>query len=279
MQPFPALILGNPEHPPLVFLHGFLGQDSDWLPVAKAFSDSFYCILPDLPGHGKNTHLSFDLPLSYDVLAEGLLATLVNSNPINLVGYSMGGRTALYFALQYPERVKKLVLESTNPGIKDENARSERAQLDDRWAHDILNHGMEIFIDAWYDLPLFRSLHHQPKLLEHIKATRRHNSPEWMAKVIAELSPGRQPWLGNQLGKLTMPVLLLAGALDKKYASILDNFAGAIPHSHAVVIPDAGHTIHAEQQEAFTEALLGYLTQRSSVPPDITRTDTPKTPR
>ena len=193
------LTLGSPIHPPLVFLHGFLGRGRDWLPVAQAFADRFYCILPDLPGHGENTGFPLEKPLSYDVFVDDLAATLPSppaplpggedGRKINLVGYSMGGRTALYFALKYPELVQTLILESTSPGIEAEPARLERCKLDDRWAGVIRANGISAFVEEWYNIPLFRSLHRQPELLERVKAARRENSSAWMAKVITELSP------------------------------------------------------------------------------------------
>lgn len=253
------MILGSSSHPPLVFLHGFLGRGSDWLPIAEAFKDHFYCILPDLPGHGENTGFPFEKKLSYDVFVDDLVATLGESRKINLVGYSMGGRTALYFALKYPERVQTLVLESTSPGIEPEPARLDRCKLDDRWAEKIRQNGISSFVEEWYNIPLFRSLHRQPELLERIKAARRDNSSEWMAKVISELSPGRVPYLGHRLVEFNLPVLLLAGGLDEKYASALDPFQQQIKGAKAQIVPDAGHTVHAENPEIFINTLSQFL--------------------
>jgi len=257
--------LGSPSHPPLVFLHGFLGRGRDWLPVAETFKDRFYCILPDLPGHGENTDFPFETQLDYDFFVDDLIATLGEFRKINLIGYSMGGRTALYFALKYPERVQTLVLESTSPGIEPEHARLERCTLDDRWAEKIRANGMAAFVEEWYNIPLFRSLHGQPELLDRIKAARCENSSAWMAKVIAELSPGRVPYLGNQLSELKMPLLLLAGGLDEKYASGLEGFGAAIPSSVASVVPDAGHTVHAERPREFIRLLEKFPGLQSSI--------------
>lgn len=258
-SPFPIVTLGSPNLPPLVFLHGFLGRGADWLPIARAFADRYHCLLPDLPGHGANLALPLDTPLNYSLLAEGLSATLPDSRPVTLLGYSMGGRIALYFALRYPERVQTLILESTSPGLQSLSARTERARIDDLWAEKILLNGLPVFVDEWYRLPLFRSLQRQPALLETIKQQRRQNHPEWMAKIISELSPGRQPYLGKDLSKLFVPTLLLAGRLDEKYTAALPGFAAAIPQARALKIPFAGHTLHAERTERFIRILRAFL--------------------
>lgn len=251
--------LGDPSQPGLVFLHGFLGRGADWLPIASAFADRYNCILPDLPGHGANITLAPETPLDYAFFAQDLLAALPDSRPIHLLGYSMGGRAALYFALRYPERVQTLILESVNPGISDPVARVERARLDDAWAAKIRAHGLPAFIDEWYSQPLFRSLHRQPELLAQIKTARCQNNPGWVAKVIAELSPGRQPWLGSRLDEIKIPTLLLAGKLDEKYAAALPGFAAQIRGARAALVPFAGHTIHAERVERFVAICRAFL--------------------
>ena len=261
IPPFPCKQIGNQSKPGLVFLHGFLGSGADWLPVAESFSGDFSCILPDLPGHGQNTEIRADEVLDYDLFSDGLARTLP-PQAVDLVGYSLGGRVALYFALKYPERVKRLVLESTSPGIKDPEQRAERALLDQRRAEKILSGGLGLFVDDWYSQPLFSSLRLQPELSARLKSSRMQNSAAWMARVISEMSPGRQPWLGDRLGDLKMEVLLLAGELDLKYAAGLTSSAAKIPQAKAVSVPNAGHSIHAEQPESFIGILESFFNDK-----------------
>lgn len=260
-KPWPCLTLGDPRQPPLVFLHGFLGRGAEWETVAARFADAYHCFLPDLPGHGANTDLAPDVPLHYDSLADGLHRTLAQpgARPVILTGYSLGGRVALYFSLRYPELVRALILESTSPGISDESSRQERASADACRADAIYSGGLAVFVDEWYNLSLFRSLHHQPALLERIKQSRQNNQPAWMAKIIRELSPGRQPYLGERLRELTMPTLLLAGSLDEKYAAALRGTAARISRARTLIIRQAGHTIHVERPARFIRVLRAFL--------------------
>jgi len=260
-QPWPCLTLGHPDLPRLVFLHGFLGRGAEWQSIASYFSDRYYCILPDLPGHGANITLPMETALNYESLARGLQITLTSlgPQPVILVGYSLGGRIALYTSLRYPEKVRVLILESTSPGIADLSARQERMLADQLQADGILSEGINPFLDRWYSQPLFQSLKGRQVLMEQVRQSRQENDPAWMAKTLRELSPGRQPFLGDRLQELDIPILLLAGSLDKKYAAALRETAASNQRSRALVVPHAGHSIHAERPQRFVYILNTFL--------------------
>ena len=252
---------GNPKSPPVMFLHGFLGAGADWLPIAEQCARQFYCLLPDLPGHGNNTDISISGPLNFETVAEGLnqLIERLNLDSLSLIGYSMGGRIALYTACKYPHKINKLILESANPGIANEESRRARATTDDKWAEILLTQGIDAFVEQWYTLDLFKSLQAYPALLAQIKANRKQNDARWMAKIISELSPGRQPPLWAELGRLSMPVLLLAGALDTKYVEMVKLMGEKIPGTTVEIVPGAGHNIHMETPEEFTGWVMKFL--------------------
>lgn len=258
---WPYLVSGSPDNPPLVFLHGFLGAAEDWQPIMAQFTGDFYCIAPDLPGHGRNLPAFPTTPLTFDTLSENLiqLFNTLELSHINLVGYSMGGRLGLYTAVHHPHRIHKLVLEGTSPGIIDEHSRHERATLDDQRAQALLAEGMEMFLEQWYNMPLFQTLHNKPNLLATIKTKRRHNNPTWMAKIISDLSPGRQPAVWDKLVKLTMPVLLVAGEQDTQYVSLAHKMQTKISSGTAEIIPNSGHNVHSEAQKEFITQVKHFL--------------------
>ena len=150
---------------------------------------------------------------------------------IHLVGYSLGGRAALTFACRYPKRILTLTLESANPGITDESERAHRLAEDTARAESILKDGMSAFVENWYHMPLFASLSTHPQKLSvgAIKKSAKSNRPDWMAKVIRELSPGAQQPLWDWLPTLPIPVLLIAGKYDEKYVQIMHKMAEQIP--------------------------------------------------
>ena len=246
--------LGSPQNPPIVFLHGFMGTGDDWTEIASRFADRFYCLLPDLPGHGE---ASLDGELGYSAWASILKKTL-DARKItctHLVGYSMGGRLALYFAITYPEMVEKLVLESANPGIDAESERAERAALDDKLAARLRRDGMGAFLEFWYNIPLFASLNEYPALKDELIHKRADQNPENMARVLSELSPGLQPSLWARLPELKMPTLLVAGELDEKYCRITSQMAATQPEFKRVTLPRCGHNAHRENPSLFGEIL------------------------
>ncbi len=245
---WPAHTLGDPRNPPLVLLHGFMGCGADFLPIAAALQDDFFCLLPDLPGHGENTVRDWDSPLSFPRLAEEFsrLLTAFGISSCALGGYSLGGRIALYLAHRLPRRVDALILESASPGLEGEPERI----------------GMAAFLERWYAMPLFASLRAHPEALKRITAERARNDPRWMGKVIVELSPAVQPPLWEVLPAISQPALLIAGAQDPKYAALMPRMAARMPRARLVTVAGAGHNVHLEQPQTYTRLLRDWLRAR-----------------
>jgi 2-succinyl-6-hydroxy-2,4-cyclohexadiene-1-carboxylate synthase len=253
--------LGNPSHPAILLLHGFLGQAGDWLETVRSLSEEYLCILPDLPGHGKSADLSILSSLDMHSTVEALIALLddLKVETVTLLGYSMGGRIALQTAVSFPMRVRALILESASPGIENDAERMARAALDDQRAESIARGGLADFVEQWYDAPLFRSLHQQPERLALLKQSRVHQNPQSLAAAMRGLSVGRQQSLWHKLNEVQIPTLLLSGSLDTQYCSVTDRMAPQMPHSRRVVIDDAGHNTHFEKPEDFLARLRQFL--------------------
>lgn len=251
-------IIGNPQNPPIVFLHGFMGTGEDWMSIASQFGNHFYCLMPDLPGHGETPlngevgYAAWTSALREQFSAQGI-------ERFHLVGYSMGGRLALYFALTYPEMVAKLVLESANPGIDDGIERTERMALDDKLAARLRRDGMRTFLEFWYNIPLFASLNNYPALKDELIHKRAQQNLENMARVLSELSPGRQPSLWVRVSELKMPILLVAGERDEKYCRITSQMAATLPNAARVTLPGCGHNTHLENPTLFGNYLDHWL--------------------
>ncbi len=258
---FPHFAAGPPNAPAIVFLHGFLGRGTDWQLIIAGLANRFHCLAPDLPGHGAHSLTDYAKPINFKTLASHLLGWLerLGIRRFTLVGYSMGGRLALYTALHHPQNIAALVLESASAGIADPTQRAARAALDDRRAADIRQRGLAAFLDDWYAMPLFTSLRRYPTLLAQLKRERTAIPAEWAARVIAELSPGRQPALWNRLPELRLPTLLIWGDLDPRYPAIMQHMASCIPTAQIAPVPDAGHNVHAERPGEFLHALQTFL--------------------
>jgi len=249
---------GAPHQPPLCFLHGFMGSSRDWQPVIDALSREAYCLTVDLPGHGQSLH-GPDYLYTMEGATQALADVLDEAGiqQCSLVGYSMGGRVALYFSLFHPKRVRRLGLESASPGVSNGEERVQRRFLDDERA-DRIQEDIEGFLENWYQQPLFASLDRHG-LVEKMVATRSMNDADELARALRGLSPGEQPSLWDRLPDLSVPTLVLTGALDDKYKAITEQTAERIETARRVVVPDAGHNVHAERPQAFLAHLGRFL--------------------
>ena len=203
-ETWPYLQAGNPATPPLIFLHGFLGSGEDWLLCAEQLRDSYYCIMPDLPGCGRNVQRRFNEPLQLEQISKELVQFIQrqNINDFVLVGYSMGARVALHATTQNYVTPRALVLESGNPGIEDKSERQKRAELDQQRSERIRDEGLENFLRDWYSTELFGNIAARPAEFKPLLAQRlKTNSAQWAAKVIEDLSPGRIPSLWGLLAE------------------------------------------------------------------------------
>lgn len=247
---------------PLVLLHGFTGSSGAWSTVMPALAEHYRVIAVDLLGHGESDapedparyameRVVWDVATLLDILAVG---------PAAVLGYSMGGRLALYLALHLPERWRALILESASPGLATEAERRERVAQDEALAARIERIGIERFVAAWEQLPLFASQQALPEAVWGEQRLRRlQNRPAGLAGSLRGMGAGVQPSLWERLGELRLPTLLLAGALDEKFVGIARKMARAIPEATLDLVPDAGHAIHLEQPQRWLRLVSGWL--------------------
>jgi pimeloyl-ACP methyl ester carboxylesterase len=102
------------QHPTLVFLHGLFGSSTNWHSLARGLADRFHVLVPDLRNHGRSPH---DEDISYAALARDV-AQLIDEQGLEsalLIGHSMGGKAAMWLALERPERVTGLVVVDIAP--------------------------------------------------------------------------------------------------------------------------------------------------------------------
>ncbi len=226
---------------PLVFLHGFLGCLKDWDKVISCLKDRT-CFAFDLPGHGKTPWIS----------GSNIIDLMANAFPpgtLDLVGYSLGGRLALRFAMAYPSRVNSLTLLSTHYGLSCEEARMNRLQEDRVWAQKLLKFPIDEFLRSWYAQPVFSSIREKPELQEEILKVRRFQKSKGLAKALITWSLGREPSYQEALKELTLPLRIIYGECDTKFAELYQSW------SSAASIPGVGHILHLESPESVARFL------------------------
>ena len=239
---------------PLILLHGFSGSAKDWNFFLNNLQDDITAAALDLIGHGKsdsppkaNFYTADSIALQIKTLIEE-----IGAEKVILIGYSMGGRAALSFALKFPEKISTMILESTSFGIEKEEDREKRRKEDKRLAEFIMANSIETFVDYWLSLPLFNSLKKLPvEKFQELKNSKLQNSRIGLANILKEFSQGKMSYFFDKPEALNFPTLLISGELDKKYKLQNERAAKILPYSTSVVIPNAGHNVHLEKPEEF----------------------------
>jgi len=253
---------GDRCRPTVVFLHGFMGNSGDWDEIAELLADRFHCLAVDLPGHGATNVDGPDSLYRMEATAEALMAWLaaMNIDSAYLVGYSMGGRLALYLASRWRARWESVVLESASPGLATAAERQARCEHDRVLAQRLLTIRYDRFLDQWYNQPLFANIRRDPVRFEKLLADREDVDTHGFARSLLHLGTGSQPSVWDSLG-LILPSLLLVGEMDAKFRDIAVRMAVKMRAATVTVVAGAGHNVHFEQPEKYASLVRSFLTQ------------------
>ena len=255
------------DGPPLLLLHGFTGSAETWHPFATSWHPR-QLVAVDLPGHGRSPAPAEPDAYGLQATASSVLA-LADSLGLErfaLLGYSLGGRVALRVALSAPERLRVLMLESASPGIHSEGARASRRAADEALAARIERVGMKHFVDEWERIPLWASQAGiAPERRAALRGQRLRNRSAGLANSLRGAGQGVDTSLLPALTGLSLPVLLIAGALDPGYCDHAAAMAGRLPHSRVEIVSGCGHAVHFEAPERFALAVEEFLAVEASV--------------
>lgn len=249
--------------PPVVLLHGFTGSRTTWFDLVAVAAKEFTTIAIDHIGHGRTaspaTVERYRMDRAVDDLVE-VVRTLGHERAA-WVGYSLGGRTALNVTCRHPEAVSALVTEGASAGLETEAERAARIEADERLAQMIEQDGLETFVDHWESISLWDSQQQTLSAAQRaaLRQQRLAQRAVGMANSLRGMGTGSQSWLGDQLGQVSVPVLLTAGRLDTKYVQLAEEMAAVIPDSRVRIIEGGGHAAHLEQPRAFNSVVMEFL--------------------
>ncbi|KZE40319.1 2-succinyl-6-hydroxy-2,4-cyclohexadiene-1-carboxylate synthase [Bhargavaea cecembensis] len=244
---------GRPDGKPLVLLHGFTGSSAAWTAIAADLGE-YRLIMPDLTGHGNTEAPGAPARYAMEEQVSDLdaLFTRLGLERFSLLGYSLGGRIAIGYAAAHPEKVSRLILESTSPGLRTGDERRERRESDGKLAAFIEREGILAFTDRWENIPLFASQKRMPEhVRQRVRRGRLGNDPAGLAGSLRGIGTGSQPSYWESLEHFSMPVTLITGTLDVKYVKIAADMVRRLPDVHHVTVQDAGHTVHVENPARF----------------------------
>ncbi|WP_435624737.1 alpha/beta fold hydrolase [Flagellimonas sp.] len=254
MEPLHSRIIG--EGKPLLILHGFLGMSDNWKTLGNQFAElGFQVHLIDQRNHGKSFHSNeFD----YEILSQDLwdYTEYHRISDAAIIGHSMGGKTAMQFAISHPSHVTQLIVADISPKYYpphhqyiidallhlDFDNISSRKEADQVLAQHLTDFGIRQF--------LLKNLY----WIEPGKLSLRFNLNVLKNKMeeIGEGIPATSTFEG--------PTLFLRGdrseyILPNDYGEIQKHF----PNSVIETVEKAGHWLHAENPKQFFEKAANFL--------------------
>jgi 2-succinyl-6-hydroxy-2,4-cyclohexadiene-1-carboxylate synthase len=232
----------------LVLLHGFAGTHRTWDAVCERLEERYRPMPVDLPGHGAAANMR---PITF----AGCVAHVLAEAPprFALCGYSMGGRLALVLALTHPQRVTSLTLLSTSAGIEDPAERARRQQADQGLAGEVESAPIGWFVERWAGQPLFAG---DPDWVRDLAAEDyRRNDPGGLASALRGVGTGAMEPAWGRLAELPMPVTVVVGERDAKFAALGERLSAACPGGRLIVAPGAGHALAIEAPDTVAAAI------------------------
>ncbi len=243
---------------PFVILHGFLGMGDNWKTLANQFAEAGYQMhLVDQRNHGRSFHSD---TFNYEVLAEDLKQYCQEHDlkDIVLLGHSMGGKTAMLFAMRYPEYLNKLIIADIAPkyyaphhqqilkGLtalsESHEARTSRGNADDFLKEYISDWGTRQF--------LLKNLYWQKDKTLALRV----NLPVLQKEVeaIGEGLPTQTVYEG---------ATLFLNGLKSDYITEDDKplIKAHFPEAEIIGIEKAGHWLHAENPKEFYAEIMKFL--------------------
>ncbi|WP_281658396.1 2-succinyl-6-hydroxy-2,4-cyclohexadiene-1-carboxylate synthase [Halobacillus sp. Cin3] len=244
---------------PLLLLHGFTGTSGTFDEVLSYVTGSYDIVKVDLPGHGNTGPLG---TISMERFCRDLHVLLdrLEIEQVHLLGYSLGGRAALSFAMLYPHKVKSVLLESASPGLASTEEQLARQAKDKALADMLLREGLHAFVDYWEQIPLFRTQERLPEVRkQQIRSERLSQQKQGLAESLSGMGTGHQPSWWEQLTTLTVPVWLITGVEDEKFQNINKQMSELLPQVHWEEVEGAGHAVHLEKPRIFAKIVDSFM--------------------
>jgi pimeloyl-ACP methyl ester carboxylesterase len=253
--------------PPLVILHGLYGSSDNWVTIAKKLGNSFTVYLPDQRNHGQSPHSQIH---DYDSMRDDLfeLAGDLNLKKFFLAGHSMGGKTAISFALKWPEMLNGLLIADISPFTNETGRQSIYIQH-----FTILNAILSFDLDKIWTrreagnvlLEKIPSVKVRELILKNLQRTADNNfawklNAQSILKNLDKIMEGveRQTDFSQQI--IGFPVIFLKGG-DSDYIPAVDfrDIRNVFPAAEIIEIPGAGHWIHVDKPDEVVKNLKNLL--------------------
>ncbi|MEX2591840.1 MAG: alpha/beta fold hydrolase [Anditalea sp.] len=240
---------------PIIILHGLFGSADNWLSIATGLEKDFTTFLIDQRNHGDSGHHE---EWDYKAMAEDLAEFMEEQGleKTHLMGHSMGGKTAMTFALAYPEKVDRMIIVDIAPRFYPVH-------------HQTILEGLNAI-----DMDQLKSRKEADDILsEYVKEK---GIRQFLLKSLGRNGEGKYVWKINlpvitekiknvseaidQDSSFDHPTLFMGGA-NSDYIQDKDkeDIESYFPKSQIIKIKNAGHWIHAEQPDAVVKTVKAFL--------------------
>jgi esterase len=253
--------------PPLIILHGLYGSSDNWVTIAKNLSDIFTIYLPDQRNHGQSPHSDIH---DYDSMRDDLfeLVTDLKLKRFLLAGHSMGGKTAISFALKWPEMISGLLIADISPFSNENTIDSAHNQH-----FTILNTMLSVDLSKIssrndVDSALSKKIPSEKVRGFILKNLQRSNSNNFTWKInvtsllnnLDKIMKGIDRISGVNQYITGFPVIFLKGE-DSDYLPLTDfkDIQQVFPAAEFTEVTNAGHWIHSDRPDEVVRNLKRLL--------------------
>ncbi len=242
---------------PVIILHGLLGSLDNWQTIAKKLSEKFQVFIIDQRNHGKSPHSD---EFNYSILSNDLLDFFLQHQieKAHLIGHSMGGKAVMNFALEHSQRVGKLIVVDIAPSFYDDRHSEVFEAL---FSADVKSATLRAGVEKMLRDKLNNDETTVQFLLKGLNRDKTGTHFEWkfnlesLYKHYTEISgaiTSIKPFSGEALFIKGEKSLYINA---ENYLSIQQLF----PDNKLVEIKGAGHWVHAEKPQQFTEEVIRFL--------------------
>jgi len=252
------------DGPPLLFIHEFAGDHRSWQPQVEHFGRRHRCVVYAARGFPPSGVPSDLAVYSQDHAVNDAVAVLdgLGIEQTHVVGLSMGGFAALHLALRHPERTLSAVVGGTGYGAAHE-ARDQFRRECRAIADAIRSEGTPAFAERYAVGPARVQLQNKnPEAWRTFAAQLAEHSAEGAALTMLGVQRERPSLydLTDELGRLTVPTLILVGDEDDGCLETSLMLKRTIPTAGLAILPRTGHTSNLEDPATFNGVVESFLT-------------------
>lgn len=252
----PAAYLAMGEGPPLLMLHGFLGDRSCWIPTMEKLSSHFRCIALDLLGFGESGKPAIRYDIAKEIQFVHQVIEHLSLDPCYILGHSFGGWVAAAYAIAYPQAVKGLFL-AAPAGIRDDEFCGRYNHLRPLlWPHPVVDWVLA-------GLRPIAGLINQQKAMTTISWARKELQAQPAARsfLLDRLRPEDAVDTVEQvIHQIQAPTVVIAGDCDDTIPLWhCQTYASRIPKAQLIRLPEAGHNLPQAHSASIAEFIQNFV--------------------